>query len=165
MNRYTTTSILSVIAFIALIQPCPAPPLALAIAGGAIAAGASGAVAGGVSGAVNHHGRRNTDESSTFAQCVSDAANSGSHPVVEAGPGTSVLIQNVPQSCMAQIDAYNAHPDITQLNMIHGTTTKVNGTTVTLDGMPAEVMTTIDKLIKSPPSQGPKRRSLRFERD
>ena len=149
-----------------MIQPTPAPPViaaGIAVAGtiGGAATGsvgtavisgvAAGAVTAGVTEAASKgHKRfvvRDGATSSTFSACMGDSLYAdGVHIYVS---DDSALITNIPASCMGQIEAYNAHPNITDLNALHGSTTPLNSSAILISGAPDYVMAQLQGLVGS----------------
>jgi hypothetical protein len=83
-----------------------------------------------------------------FTACMSDATLGNPHIKILVGTDTIqvdgnakswVVFNGVPGSCMAQVDSYNAHPNITDLNSIHGTVKDINSTSLLLYGMPQSI--------------------------
>lgn len=170
-----TIVLASFVALVSLIQPCPAPPLAAigaAIAGAATSAGAvaagtaalGGAVAGGVTAGLDHiHKKKRSrfdghSSSDKFTACIADTPGAasktrmiiGTDAIVVNGTAQSwAVINGVPASCMTQINLYNAHPNIADLNAMHGTTTIVNDTAILLTGMPDHFMAYLHTFIKA----------------
>lgn len=202
METYATTMSLLLV-FISLIQPCPAPPIAVfgviagaadaAGAAGAAVAGAAGAVGGAVAGAVgsasagaagaavlsgvaagattagiDHIHKRgfrfdkrtssNNTSSDIFTTCIADTPGASSKAYLLVGNDTIVIngtaqrwamVNGVPASCIAQIDSYNTHPNIVQLNSMHGTTTVVNDTAILLTDLSESHLAYFRTLVKT----------------
>lgn len=73
------------------------------------------------------------------------------HIAIEYG---SVVVNGIPLSCMAQIEAYNAHPNTTDLNAMHDTTIPINDTAIYITGAP-DYVTTYPHILRSDnPSSG-----------
>ena len=162
MYSYTAVA-LAAATFVTFFQPCPAPPAALGLIGGAAV---SGAVAAGT-GEVLKGGEQKRDEASDaavsgIAKCLAAASNTP--PQMAPGDGTSIIVNNLPPACLAEVQAYNANPHNGAMAAVHGTTTQINSTAVRLDGIPHEVLGQISDLIKATPNSQPQRRSLRFEK-
>jgi hypothetical protein len=51
--------------------------------------------------------------------------------------------------CMAQVDSYNAHPNISDLNHIHGGATVINMTSFLMYGMPESVFGKPQSMVKA----------------
>ena len=47
-----------------------------------------------------------------------------------------MVVAGLPPSCMAEVQAWNAHPLIGQLAVVQGNMTVVNGSAVEMDGLP-----------------------------
>ena len=165
MYSYTTVA-LAAATFVTFCQPCPAPPLAVAGLGTAIAGGAAGGVAQAVAGsAMGDSGSKKRDSgsaSSGITQCISEATEKGVN--VAPGDGTAIVVNGLPQSCLAEIQAYNADPKNGAMAEVHGTTTQINSTAVKLDGIPQDQLAKISDTIKALPHPAPQRRSMRFEK-
>ena len=154
--RTFTVAVTSIVAFVTFIQPCPAPP-AVAIAIGAAAAGsaAGGIVAGGVTAGLDRIPGKKTGKRDVgkpvphmFRNCVADTTLAAFPQQIAVGTDT-VVINNVPPSCMAQINAYNAHPNITDLTATHGSTTVINDTAIALTGVPDVWMKHLQDMAKT----------------
>jgi hypothetical protein len=165
----------SLVAFVALIQPCPAPPLAIAIAGAGLAGAAVGgglALGGAAIGANagKNSGKRDTTNPHEVSVCMADALSSAP-PHVEIMSDSSVMVHGMPPSCMVEVEAYNRHPQIEQLNFMYGGTTIMNETSVRLSGLPDFMVDTMGQLAKEIAARGIvydyslTRRTLRFERN
>ena len=135
---YAAPIAVSVILFISMLQPCPAPVIAsIGILDAAYGAGLLG---GGVvlgSWAAGHGASSvkpvsvktvpvdNTPELeerqdlTPFEQCTSDGL--GTTQTAEFPAHGSIIVANLPQSCMTWFDHYNLHPQIEELNKAHGT--------------------------------------------
>jgi hypothetical protein len=182
------------IAFMALVQPCPAPFVVVPIVEAAVAAGldvtaattaagiADGASAladngaltgagivgqlGKAGGAVAAQGigkrhpspfnsRATTDP---FPACMSDVTLGDPHIRITVGTDTIkvdgnaenwAIFNGAPASCMAQVDSYNAHPNISDLNHIHGGATVINTTSFLMYGMPQSVFGKLQSMVKA----------------
>lgn len=164
MYSYTAVA-LAAASFVTFFQPCPAPPLGMAALGSAAASGAvAGTVGNVLTQAENGGSAKRSDDSAAagIVSCVSQASEKP--PTMAPGEGTSVIINNVPQSCLAEVQAYNSQPHNGAMAALHGTTTQINSTAVRLDGMPNQVLGQISDLIKANPQSQPQRRSMRFEK-
>ena len=176
MLRYTALAT-SVIAFMALVQLCPAPflvvliPAAVEVSEAAAAAAAAAAeaaaaainaagaviegAAGGVKRSISPFSTRSTTYN--FPACVADATLGHSPLTAVVGTDTIqvdgtaqnwAIVNNVPASCITQVKIYNAHPNITDLNAIHGKVTDINSTSLLLYGMPQSVFAQLQAKIK-----------------
>ena len=159
MNSFTI-GVLSVVAFVALIQPCPAPPAIAAIAAAASTALGSAVVSGvvggtvsagvgtGIGAATKHHKRDGTEETTTpsFRACMGDIV-SANPPLMLVGQD-SVVLNGLPGSCIDRINMYNSHPQIDELNAMHGHVTIINSTAVQLSGMSDHLLGYVQGLAK-----------------
>ena len=164
MYSYTTVA-LAAASFVTFFQPCPAPPIGMAALGEAATGGAVAGTVGNVLSNAESGGSKKRDDSGAAAgimHCVSQASEQP--PTMAPGDGTSIIVNNVPQSCLAEVQAYNAHPHNGAMAALHGTTTQINSTAVRLDGMPHQVLGKISDMIKATPHQQSQRRSMRFEK-
>ena len=171
MYSYSTVA-LTAATLATFIQPCPAPPavigglisLAPKLISGALSAAGSGAVAGAVSGAVGQADQKRDDSQvpSGITHCFAQAMDN--NPTAEPGAGTSIIVNNLPKSCIAEVQAYNAHPANGAMAAVHGTTTQINRTAVKLDGIPDGLFGQIKDLIKAQPQAQAQRRAMRFEK-
>ena len=153
---YSFTAVaLAAASFTTFIQPCPAPPLAAAAFGGIVSAITGNALS-------KPSKRSDGGAQSGLANCVSESADNP--PTMAPGSGTSIIMNNMPQSCLAEIQAYNAHPANGAMAALHGTTTQINSTALRLDGMPHDVLGKISDMIKANPQLQHQRRSARFEK-
>jgi len=135
-------------------------------AAGTAAGGAAigGVIAGGVTAGLDHihkekrfrFDRRSSTD--TFTACIADTPGAASKTKLVVGTDTIIVdgkaqswaaINGVPASCMTQINLYNAHPNITILNAMHGATTIINDTAILLTGMPNHYMTYLHTLVSA----------------
>ena len=160
MNSFTI-GVLSVVAFVALIQPCPAPPAIAAIAAAASTVAGSAALSGvvggtvsagvgaGIAAATKHHNKRDgTEEATTpsFRACMGDIVSA--HPPLMLVGQDSVVLNGLPGSCIDRINMYNSHPRIDDLNAMQGHVTIINSTAVQLSGMPDHLLGYMQGLAK-----------------
>ncbi|MCJ1453679.1 hypothetical protein MMC28_004027 [Mycoblastus sanguinarius] len=153
MKSYTAELALSAVAFLALIQPCPAPPLVVGIVAGTTM-GAGAATAGAY--AAGHHRAMRRQNDPSFNDCISQGVTSQQQ--INFLANSSIVVSGLPQACMGEIESYNAHPQAAQMNTVHGSTTVLNSTSVSLDGMPDYVVTAI-KEAQAQASASPQKRS------
>lgn len=150
MTAFTAAFLCSVLAFISLIQPCPAPPVVAGIVGG-VALGAGAAIGGA---AVSGRGGRKRDTTSANATSTTMlrgskmsacmAENLGAvAPTIQKISDTSMVIGGIVPACMTAIRAYNDDLDIVNLNAAHGTTTVLNDTAIWVYGVPPRMMSTL----------------------
>lgn len=140
----------TLLAFLSLIQPCPAPPVMVGVIAGS-AVGASVIVVGSVAAAADqgfghdHHRRGlaadGDDAASGFDRCVAQGINSTQR--VDLLANSSIVVSGLPRPCMDAIDRYNAHPLIEDLNTVHGSTNVISADSVRLDDMPHYVIAAI----------------------
>jgi hypothetical protein len=58
------------------------------------------------------------------------------------------ILNDALASCMAQVDSYNAHPNISDLNHIHGGATVINTTSFLMYSMPQSVFGKLQSMMK-----------------
>ena len=137
-----TAIIVGFAAFAALIQPTPAPPLAIAAAGVALGAGAAtaGAAAAGLR-RRDGGGPPGGPEAgvSSLQQCLDDSAKTSSLPSMSFSGSNAMTISGMPQSCYDAINEYNQYNDIGTLNSVYGTAV-VQGDGIALSQVPNYVM-------------------------
>lgn len=161
MYSYTTVA-LAAATFVTFFQPCPAPPVALAAVSGAVAGTAGTVIGNAEQGGSSKRDAVSDAAVSGIAKCLAAASNTP--PQMAPGDGTSIIVNNLPPSCLAEVQAYNSNPHNGAMAAVHGTTTQINSTAVRLDGIPHEVLGQMSDLIKATPNSQPQRRSLRFEK-
>ena len=115
----TQITAIALTALSAMLQTCPAP------VGGII-----DAFTGGTS--------KRSDITSRLAQCISDgrAATERVHFIGE----TSMVLEGVPASCMAEAKAWNEHPHAALLAKDYGTVKVLNSTAIQFDGLPQKTV-------------------------
>jgi hypothetical protein len=166
MLRYTALATF-IIAFTALIQLCPAPFLVLipeiieVAAGAAEAASEAAAEAAAAAAAaipkrsISPFNTRST--TGTFPACIADATLGNSPLTAVVGTDTIqvdgtaqnwAIVNSVPASCISQVNTYNSHPNISDLNAIHGTVKDINSTSILLYGMPQSVFAQLQAKVK-----------------
>lgn len=165
MYSYTAVA-LAAATFVTFFQPCPAPPAALGLIGGAAVSGAVAGTTGNILSNAEGGAKRRDESSDAYvsgiAKCLQEA--SSQPPSMAPGDGTSIIVSNLPSSCIDEVQAYNANPNNAAMAKVHGTTTQINSTAVRLDGIPHEVLGQISDLMKATPNSQSQRRSLRFEK-
>jgi hypothetical protein len=163
MLRYTALAT-SIIAFMALVQLCPAPFIvvlaveaieAAADATAAAEAAAAAAAGGSEKRSISPFNTRSTTYS--FPACVADATLGHSPLTAVVGTDTIqvdgtaenwAIVDKVPASCITQVKNYNAHPNITDLNAIHGRVKDINSTSLLLYAMPPSVFAQLQAKVK-----------------
>ena len=157
MKSYAAPIAVSAVIFLTMLQPCPAPvitTLAIAGAGAAIFGGGVGvgAWAAGhgiglekppvvVAPAGNEMPQRRP-ALPNFEQCTADGLATAQSLAFPANG--SIIVADLPQSCMGWFDHYNLHPQIGELNDAHGTITVINGSAVELSDLPPYVMSFVE---------------------
>ena len=115
----TQITAIALTAVFAMLQTCPAPigPIIDAFTGGS---------------------SKRSDITSSLDQCISDgrAATEKVHFVGE----TSMVLEGVPASCMAEAKAWNEHPHAALLAKDYGTVKVLNSTAIRFDGLPQKTV-------------------------
>lgn len=157
MKSYAAPIALSTIAFLTMLQPCPAPivtTLAIATAGASIFGSGVGLGAWAASHAIASQpapvvvaapSTPQTDrrqDLTPFEQCTYDGLYSAQS--IDFPANGSIIVSDLPQSCMSWFEHYNLHPQIDELNEAHGSITKINSTAVELAMLPPYVMTHVE---------------------
>lgn len=173
MYSYTTVALVAA-TFTSYIQPCPAPPVVAAGLGAALGGGALGGIAGELFGKITDiftggdgETKRALDENAEgLGACVTQAMATKGHGVnAEPGEGTSIIIDGLPQACLAEFKKYNDDPASGAIAPLMGTTEFLNSTAIKVDGLHPEQLATISEQIKAqPPHHAPQRRAMRFEK-
>ena len=126
---YTTQiTAVALTAFVALLQPCPAPflpPLLAPILGGG--------------------GQKRSDITTNLDQCTKSF-----HEATESVriSGSKVTMEGVPAPCMAEAKAWNDHPHAGALAKDYGTVKLLNASAIEFDGLPQKTVDMIADLIK-----------------
>ena len=154
MKSYAAPIALSAVAFIAMLQPCPAPVIStLAIAGTGAAIFGAGAGLGlwgaskivGATKAptvVSDPNLTQRQDLTPFEHCTSDGLNTVQSLAFPANG--SIIVADLPQSCMDWFSHYNQHPEIEALNEAHGSIVAINSSAVELANLPQYVMTYVE---------------------
>ena len=125
---YTTQiTAVALTAFVALLQPCPAPLLPPLL----------GPLLGG--------GHKRSDITTDLDQCTKSF-----HEATESVriSGSKVTMEGVPAPCMAEAKAWNDHPHAQALAKDYGTVKLLNATAIEFDGLPQKTVDMIAGLIK-----------------
>ena len=176
MKSYATPIALAAVVFITMLQPCPAPIITtLAIAGtGALLFGSGVGVGAWAAG----HGAASVkppviqggdvapiDPSLTsrqdltpFEHCTYDGLHTAQ--TIEFPANGSIIVGDLPPSCMDWFEHYNQHPDIEELNEVHGVITAVNASAVELANLPPYVMTYIESSLLNGTKDGAQDKSV-----
>lgn len=158
MTGFTAAFLCSILAFISLIQPCPAPPVVAGIVGG-VALGAGAAIGGAA--AAGHRGKRRDItrgndttvlHGSRMSACMAEYVSEDAVTIQKISD-TSMVIGEIAPACMEAIRAYNDDPNIVNLNAAHGTTTVLNDTAVWVYGVPLPMMSAMATFLKSIPDK------------
>ena len=154
MKSYATPIALSAVAFITMLQPCPAPvvsTLAIAGTGAAIFGAGTGLGLWGASkvigatkapAAIEDPGLAYRQDLTPFEHCTYDGL--GTAQSIEFPANGSIIVAALPQSCMDWFAHYNQHPAIDALNEVHGTIVTINASAVELANLPPYVMTYVE---------------------
>ena len=117
--RSTQITAIALTALAAMLQTCPAPigPIIDAFTGGS---------------------SKRSDITSNLDQCINDgrAATEKVHFIGE----TSMVLEGVPASCMAEAKAWNEHPHAAILAKDYGTVKVLNSTAIQFDGLPQKTV-------------------------
>ena len=153
MKSYATPIAISAVVFIIMLQRCPAPFITtLAIAGAGAALFGSGV---GVGAWAAGHGAASVKlpvvqgdvapidtDLTPFEHCTYDGLHTAQ--TIEFPANGSIIVGDLPPSCMDWFAHYNQHPDIDGLNEVHGVITTLNVFAVELANLPPYVMTYIE---------------------
>ena len=171
---YTAPIALSAMVFITMLQPCPAPVVAsIGILDAAYGAGlfGGGVLAGGWAASHGAAAVKNpivapADTPATerqdltpFEQCTYDGLKTAQ--TADFPANGSIIVSDLPQSCMTWFDHYNLHPQIDELNKAHGTIIVINSTAVEFAHLPPYVMTYVDSTLFNKSQQGTVSRARR----
>ena len=124
---YTTQiTAVALTAFVALLQPCPAPllPMILGPLGG---------------------GHKRSDITSNLDQCTKSFQEATESVRIS---GSKVTMEGVPAPCMAEAKAWNDHPHAGALAKDYGTVRVLNASAIEFDGLPQKTVDMIAGLIK-----------------
>lgn len=115
----TQITAIALTALAAMLQTCPAPigPIIDAFTGGS---------------------SKRSDITSNLDKCINDgrAATEKVHFIGE----TSMVLEGVPASCMAEAKAWNEHPHAAILAKDYGTVKVLNSTAIRFDGLPQKTV-------------------------
>lgn len=175
---YAAPVALSAMVFITMLQPCPAPVVAsIGILDAAYGAGlfGGGVVTGGwiashAAAAVQNPPNPPVDPApapvsayrqdlTPFEQCTYDGLKTAQ--TADFPANGSIIVSDLPQSCMTWFDHYNLHPQIDELNKAHGTIIVINSTAVEFAHLPPYVMTYVDSTLFNKTQQGTVSRARR----
>lgn len=158
MTGFTAAFLCSILAFISLIQPCPAPPVVAGIVGG-VALGAGAAIGGAAVAGNRGKKRDNTSNNGTtvirgsrMSACMTEYVSEDAVTIQKISD-TSMIIGDIAPACMEAIRAYNDDPNIVNLNAAHGTTNVINATAVLVYGVPLPMMRAMGTFLKSIPDK------------
>lgn len=127
---YTTQiTAVALTAFVALLQPCPAPVVPLLL-GGAVLSGA---------------GQKRSDITTNLEQCTKSFQEATESVHIS---GSKVTMEGVPAPCMAEAKAWNDHPHAGALAKDYGTVKVLNASAIEFDGLPQKTVDLIADLIK-----------------
>ena len=158
MKSYAGPIAVSAVVFITMLQPCPAPivsTLAIAGAGAALFGGGVG-----VGAWASGHGASSVKQPiivnanpeltqrqdlTPFENCAFDGLNTAQ--TIDFPANGSIIVSDLPQSCMEWFDHYNLHPQIDLLNDAHGSITALNSSAVELANLPPYVMTYVESTL------------------
>jgi hypothetical protein len=116
----------------------------------------AGAIAAGEIGKRNPSPFNSRATTDPFPACTSDITLGDPHiritigtDKVDGNAENWAILNGAPASCMAQVDSYNAHPNISDLNHIHGGATVINTTSLVMYGMPQSVFGKLQSMVKA----------------
>ena len=173
---YATPIALSTMLFITILQPCPAPVVAsigildaaygAGLFGGGVLAG-SWATGHGASSVKQPAPATGADpitayrrqDLTPFEQCTSDGLNTVQ--TAEFPANGSIIVADLPLSCMTWFEHYNLHPQIEELNEAHGTIIVINSTAVEFANLPPYVVSYVDSTLFNKTQQGTVSRARR----
>ena len=179
---YAAPIALSTMLFITMLQPCPAPVVAsigildaaygAGLLGGGVVLGSWAAGHGASSvkqpaPVVNPEPATGADpitayrrqDLTPFEQCTSDGLNTAQ--TAEFPANGSIIVADLPQSCMTWFEHYNLHPQIEELNKAHGTIIVINSTAVEFAHLPPYVISYVDSTLFNKTTQGTVSRARR----
>ena len=172
MKSYAAPIALSTVAFIAMLQPCPAPvisTLAIAGAGAAIFGAGTGLGLWGASKVIGAQKQptivsdpdmtQRRQDLTPFEQCTFDGLNTAQS--IEFPANGSIIVADLPGSCMDWFEHYNQHPEIDALNEAHGTIITINSSAVELANLPPYVMTYVESSLLNGTEEKPVSRARR----
>ena len=160
MKSYATPIALAAIVFITMLQPCPPPkktthpkarPRPRRIGSGVgVGAWAAGHGAASVKPPVIQGGDvapidpslTSRQDLTPFEHCTYDGLHTAQ--TIEFPANGSIIVGDLPPSCMDWFEHYNQHPDIEELNEVHGVISAVNSSAVELANLPPYVMAYIE---------------------
>ncbi|KAM0801672.1 hypothetical protein BDR22DRAFT_155100 [Usnea florida] len=179
MLSYAAPIALSTILFITMLQPCPAPVVATigildaaygaGLFGGGVVAGTWAASHGAAavkppapapavpasSDPVTEYRRQDL---TPFEQCTSDGLTTAQ--TAEFPANGSIIVADLPPSCITWFEHYNLHPQIEELNRAHGTIVVINGSAVEFAHLPPYVVTYVDSTLFNKTAVSRARRAL-----
>ncbi|CAD6568714.1 MAG: hypothetical protein ASARMPREDX12_001807 [Alectoria sarmentosa] len=164
MKSYAAPIALSATFFITMLQPCPAPVVAtFGIIDAAYGAGLFGSGVGLGAWAAGHAISQqkapvvqvappnpsvdSRQDLTPFEHCTYDGLHSAQS--IDFPVNGSIIVSNLPQSCMTWFEHYNQHPQIDELNEAHGTIIAINSTAVEFAKLPPYVMTYVGSLLSN----------------
>ena len=144
-----------------MLQPCPAPivsTLAIATAGATLFGSGVGIGAWAAGHGIASHNApvvvaappsdmTSRQDLTPFEQCTSDGLYSAQS--LEFPANGSIIVADLPQSCMTWFEHYNLHPKIDELNEAHGTIIAINSTAVELAHLPPYVTKYVESSLLS----------------
>ncbi len=175
MKSYATPIAVSAVVFLTMLQPCPAPiisTLAIAGAGAALFGGGVGvgawAAGHGISlqkgpapVVVNDPSLTQRADLTPFEHCTFDGLHTAQSIAFPANG--SIIVGELPASCMDWFEHYNQHPSIDELNEAHGNISLINGSAVEFSNLPSYVLTYVESSLLNgtrEETEGRVRRSL-----
>ena len=162
MKSYAAPIALSAVAFITMLQPCPAPiisTLAIAGAGAAIFGAGAGTGLWGASKIISSQkpapiyvnspkvappdpNLDSREDLTMFEHCTYQGLHTAQS--LEFPANGSIIVGDLPQPCMDWFAHYNLHPQIDELNAAHGTIVTLNSSAVELAHLPPYVMAYVE---------------------
>ena len=89
-----------------------------------------------------------------FEQCTYDGLHTAQ--TLEFPANGSIIVADLPPSCMDWFEHYNLHPDIEELNEVHGVISTLNASAVELANLPPYVMTYVESSLLNGTKDGAK---------
>ena len=155
MKSYAAPIAVSAVFFITMLQPCPAPVLStLAIAYGGAALFGAGVGAGAWAAGHGASSQKaptviapssdltQREDLTHFEQCTYAGLHTAQ--TMEFPANGSIIVGDLPPSCMDWFQHYNLHPQIDELNEAHGTITTLNSSAVELANLPPYVLAYVE---------------------
>ncbi|KAL8792578.1 MAG: hypothetical protein Q9195_004800 [Heterodermia aff. obscurata] len=117
-------------AIVAMLQTCPAP----------ILPGILSTLSGGSS--------KRSDITNNIDRCLHDGREATEH--VRFTGESTLILEGVPPSCMAEVNAWNAHPHAELLSKDYGTVKVLNSSAIEIDGLPRKTALLVQGAMTKP---------------